>query len=111
MEDKNSFDANILYIKELEVIFSYEIRSIIPLSDKVIVLLSIPQNDQTINNIYAVNHTGKIIWEVQDNQLDRKLPYEHMILLDDKLTATDFYGRRSFINPSNGKIMKKDVVK
>ena len=72
-------------------------------------------NDNEINNIYSVSLDAKINWRVESlnlvNSNENNLPYENMFLKNEELTATDFYGRRYFINTINGKIIKKDIVK
>jgi len=111
MKEKYRFEKNILMIEDNKIEFSHEIRIVIPLSNRLIVLLSIPTNDKTVDNVYAVNSDGDIIWRIQGSQIKVKFPYVHITLIDDKLVATDFYGRRFYIDPLEGKITKKDVVK
>lgn len=96
--------------------FTHEIKEISVLKDKILVLLSIPQDDkETIDNIYAVSYDGEIIWRVESlkklysSQIN--LPYEYMTVNGSEIQATDFYGRRYFIDIENGHIKKRDVVK
>ena len=84
--------------------------------NKILVLLSIPQKDtETIDNIYAVSDKGNIIWrseslkQLYPDQIN--LPYEYMTVNGSEIEATDFYGRRYFINIKDGRIIKRDVVK
>ena len=39
------------------------------------------------------------------------MPYENMYLTEKELTVSDFYGRRYFIDITNGSIIKKDTTK
>ena len=95
--------------------FKYDIRDTKVVNNQVIVLLSIPFNDNELDNIYAVSFDAKINWRLESlnliNPNGNNLPYENMFLNNEELTATDFYGRRYFINIINGTIIKKDIVK
>lgn len=95
--------------------FTHLIRDAILFDNKIVVLLEIPFNDNTINNIYAVNRKCDILWQSEDisrvykNQL--LLPYEQMVVENGEIRASDFYGRRYYINGDNGKIIKRDIIK
>ncbi len=92
--------------------FSHEIRQFEMFENKIIVLLSIPQNDNTIDNIYAVSDKADILWRVESLVVKYlELPYEQMVIHGDEIRATDFYGRRVFISGKTGVIMKNDIVK
>lgn len=108
-------NANELSIDGKIIKFNYDIRDTKVDNNQVIVLLSIPFNVDEIDNIYAVSLDCKINWKVESlsiiNPNGNNLPYENMFLNNDELTATDFYGRRYFINTTDGKILKKDIVK
>lgn len=82
------------------------------MKNKVIVLLSIPYHDNTLDNIYAVSEDLEILWRVESMAVDYpRLPYEQMIIHGEEIQATDFYGIRIFISGKTGKIIKKDIVK
>ncbi|NLK96353.1 MAG: hypothetical protein GX275_14400 [Clostridiales bacterium] len=108
-------NGNELSIDSKIIKFNYDIRDTKLVNNQVIVLLSIPFNVNEIDNIYAVSLDGKINWKVESlsviNPDGNNLPYENMFLNNEELTATDFYGRRYFINTINGTIIKKDIVK
>lgn len=108
-------NKNELSIDSKIIKFNYDIRDTKVDNNQVIVLLSIPFNVDEIDNIYAVSLDCKINWKVESlsiiNPNGNNLAYENMFLNNDELTATDFYGRRYFINTTNGKISKKDIVK
>lgn len=115
MNEKISYKDNVLIINNSQVKFLHSIRSIKQVGNKILVLLAIPNNDKTINNLYAINYQGEIIWQSQDlNEIyvnQRVLPYEQIVVNDQEIKATDFYGRRYFININTGKIIKRDIVK
>ena len=92
--------------------FTHEIRQIEIVENKIIVLLSIPQNENTFDNIFAVSNKADVLWRVESLVVDYpRLPYEQMVIHEDGIRAIDFYGRRVFISENTGKIMKKDIVK
>ena len=82
--------------------FGYDIRDIKVVDNQVIVLLSIPFHTNEIDNIYAVSLDCKINWRVESLNIispdGDNLPYENLFFHNGELTATDFYGRRYFIN-------------
>lgn len=115
MEKEIKFKDNILFINKQKVVFSNNIRNIEKLDDIIIVLLSIPQKDEAIDNIYAVSYEGNMLWQVQSLKIlfpyQINLPYEQMVIDGDEIRATDFYGRRYFIDARSGLIKKWDIVK
>ena len=105
--DKNKLSINGKVIK-----FNYDIREIKERSNQVIVLLSIPFNMTEIDNVYSVSLEGEINWRVESlnkiNPSGNNMPYENMYLKKDELTVSDFYGRRYFIDITNGSIIKDE---
>ncbi len=111
-----TYNKKCLKIDNIKKEFTHTIEKIQVKDNKILVLLSIPQDDnETIDNIYAVSEKGDIIWRSESleklypNQIN--LPYEYMTVNHDEILATDFYGRRYFIDIKDGKIKKRDVVK
>jgi len=110
-----TYDQNHLIIGDMKKTFKHDIQKVIVLKDKAVVLLSIPQNDDTIDNIFALSHEVETIWQAESLKKlypdEINLPYEYMDEEGDIIKATDFYGRRYFINVENGHIIKRDFVK
>lgn len=111
-----TYNERCLNIGNIKKEFAHVIGKVQVSNSKILVLLSIPQDDnETIDNIYAVSDKGDIIWrseslkQLYPNQIN--LPYEYMTVNNDEIQATDFYGRRYFINIADGKVKKRDVVK
>lgn len=105
-------NKNVLSIDKNIIKFNYDIRDIKMVDNQVIVLLSIPFDVDEPSNIYAVSVDCKIIWKVESLKPNgNNLPFENIFLNNGVLTATDFYGRRYFINTTNGMIERKDIVK
>ncbi|WP_099221607.1 hypothetical protein [Listeria costaricensis] len=92
-----------------KVTFSHEIRQVEVRESLIIVLLSIPYSDNTVNNILAISFEGAISWIVENENANYPtLPYEQMIAKSDTILATDFYGRRSYIDIKNGIVIKRE---
>ena len=109
-------EKNILKLNGKEIKFNNDIRQFKTVGDDVVVLLAIPNNDNTLDNIYCYSSNGIIKWQVQPikeafPEMKQVFPFEQMSILDDKIGASDFYGRRFMINISDGKIVQKDIVK
>ncbi len=115
MNNVIKINKNELCIDKKIMEFKYDIRDAKVLDNQIIVLLSIPFNVDEIDNIYAVSLDCKINWKVESlsiiNPNGNNLPYESMFFNNGELTATDFYGRRYFINITDGTIEKRDIVK
>ena len=107
---------NILVLNGKNIKFSHKIRQYKTIGDDVVVLLDIPSDDDTLDNIYCYGKMGIIKWQVQPikeafPEMKMVYCYEQMSIINDELCATDFYGRRFFIGKADGKLYKKDVVK
>lgn len=102
--------------KKYEGKFDYRIGKFIALPDKTIVMLDIPWDDDSANNVYALDGDGNIIWRSEDvkkiySANATNLSYVHIAMKGRYIAAVDFSGRRCFINPDNGHIEKTDFVK
>ena len=113
MINSYSYKGNILIIGEKSRQFAHLIRDVKLCEDKIIVLLEIPFSDDEINNLYAVNEKCEIVWQAEKleklyaNQV--LLPYEQMVIADNIIIVSDFYGRRYYINSNDGKIIERNV--
>ena len=58
------FERNILYVKNRDILFDYNIEKVIETNGVFIVLLDIPTKDNTVNNIYGIANDD-IIWRIQ----------------------------------------------
>lgn len=96
--------------------FDYRIGDFIAMTDKTVVMLDIPRNEGSIDNIYAVDGGGGILWRSESlrklyPEEIKILPYIYLSMADGYITGVDFSGIRYFINPDNGHIEKTDFVK
>lgn len=109
-----NYNGKELYVGAKSFIFEFEIRTVIEMDNNNIVLLSIPFNDSTINNIYCIDEFANVKWRVQDlNEISKgnNLPYEQMQISNGKIYASDFYGRCFIIDAYTGIIEGKKIVK
>lgn len=95
--------------------FNYDIKETIDNGNKVFILLEIPYSDNELNNIYCYNKNGLEVWRVNTEfdryNINNRLPYEMMRIIEGKLYASDFYGRRFQIDFITGESILYDVVK
>ncbi|MEH7352620.1 hypothetical protein V7150_03480 [Neobacillus drentensis] len=115
MNEQLKINENILTINNIDVSFNHNIRDVQICGDLIIVLLAIPFNETELDNLYAISKLGKIVWRSQE--LNKVFPdqysdsYEFMNVNENEIKVTDFHGRRYFIDPLNGFIKKRDIVK
>lgn len=109
------YKKNKIVINGNEKTFNYDIRDVIEHNNKYYILLSIPFNQNEINNIYCLDEEVKFVWQSEDlNSLFpnlKNLPYEQMGINNDVLYASDFYGRNYKIGLLDGKIGECIIVK
>lgn len=116
MDINIQIENNILSLNGKKIKFSHNIRQFKTIGDDILVLLDIPSDDDTLDNIYCYFSNGIIKWQVQPLKdafpdLKKVFPFEQMNVTDGEISATDFYGRRFVIDSKNGKILSKDIVK
>lgn len=109
-------DKDTLVVNEKKLFFDYNIRKVEVLEELLIILLGVPFDVSYLDNVFAVTKEGDIAWRVQSlgevYPMENRLPYEHMNIDEFKqIVVSDFYGRRFFINPQDGKIIGRDFVK
>ena len=106
---------NIIEINDCSIEFIYLTKSAKIVEDRIIVLLEISYDIDGADNLYCLSKKGTIIWQSQHlHELyptERILPYEQIIINDREIIASDFYGRRYFINFENGFIIKREISK
>lgn len=106
------FERNILYVKNRDILFDYNIEKVIETNGVFIVLLDIPTKDNTVNNIYGIANDD-IIWRNQSYlKIDphfKQTSYVHILKKEDnKIVAVDFCGCRFIVDPLNGKIIGRE---
>lgn len=103
--------GNILSIYGNEVRFQHDVRQLVIIDDIVIVLIEDPSTGdvrkQPLNNVYAVDKNGKIIWNIKD--IVGKDALYSLINVDEskQLIAADFMGIRYFIDVDKMQVVDK----
>jgi len=104
------YRKNTLFIEGNTLNFDFEVGNAFAVDGKVIFLLKIPYDNDTLKNIYCLSGNCQFIWQVQSvleayPDLNEELPFENMVLRENgKISASDFYGRNFDIDTNNGKI-------
>ena len=108
-------NGNELEIDGQTILFDAPIRDVKIAGNLAVVLLSIPFESDETDNLYAVDTSGQIRWRSQRLRErfpnEKLLAYEQITVLENRLFATDFYGRRYAIDLWNGNILGRDFVK
>lgn len=117
MSNNISYVDNVLTLPNKTVKFPFDIDSMIVFNGVFVVLLDIPNEDNTIDNIYALNIDGKKLWKVQSvnkayPNITKFSPYVGMSLLENgNISATNYFGMNYEISIENGTILSKRMVK
>lgn len=107
-------DKNILYIGNKKIYFHYTIDKVLEVNGIFIVLLfehNIDISKIPLNNVYAVDHEGNIIWQINDLIKDNELYTGIRINELDKLVINSFAGVAHIIDLVNRKVISNIVTK
>ena len=111
-------ECNTLTIGCKRITVKYPIKEIEKINGKYIVLLKIPRvklGVDELNNILCYNEQGIICWQIS-NKLPssivskEQIPYIAIQVIDGKLYATDFWGRKFNVDTENGKLIDVKIV-
>ncbi len=111
-------DDNILSINNTEITLKYSIKKIEKVRDKYIVLLKIPHvelGSEELNNILCYDKTGMMCWQISnelpsDIACTEQIPYVAIQVIEEKLYATDFWGRKFNVDIESGKLIDVKMV-
>jgi len=109
-------EGSTLVVKGIEVSFPYKIDNVKMCNGLYIVLLDIPMGVKFLNNIYAVDYGGHMVWQIQDPReiysIKGNIEYVGTrITEDNKIVVTNFSGITYTLDSSNGFIIDKGVTK
>ena len=107
------YKDNILVISEKKITLKYSREKLEKVFNYIIVLLDISNvklGVEELNNILCFDVNGNLQWRISnilpDNiASDEQVPYVSINLLDTKLYATDFWGRRFEVDIATGKLL------
>ena len=113
-----SIEDNILNIGDIKIAVKYPIKQVESINGKYVILLKIPQVElgtEELNNILCYDENGKMLWRISDklpsNIVSKEqIPYVVIQILNGKLYATDFWGRKFNVDAENGKLMDVKIV-
>ncbi len=111
-------EDNVLIIGQTKIIVKYPIKKVERINEKYIVLLKIPHVElgiEELNNILCYDKNGKLCWRIS-NKLPsnivskEQIPYVALQVIDEKLYATDFWGRKFNVDVENGDLIDVKIV-
>lgn len=113
-----SVEDNILNIGDTKITVKYPIRQVESISGKYVILLKIPRVElgtEELNNILCYDENGKMHWRISDklpsNIVSKEqIPYVAIQIMNGKLYATDFWGRKFNVDAETGKLMDVKIV-
>lgn len=106
------YKENTITIGDFKRKFDFNIRKVVETRGYFVILLSIPFDNNSIDNIYGIDESSLKLWRVERNNEWSGLPYENMnITTDGNIFATDFYGRGVLIDSENGRILDRKITK
>jgi len=113
-----SIEDNILNIGDIKIAVKYPIKQVESIRGKYVILLKIPRVElgtEELNNILCYDENGKMLWRISDklpsNIVSKEqIPYVVIQILNGKLYATDFWGRKFNVDAENGKLMDVKIV-
>ena len=113
-----SIEDNILNISDIKIAVKYPIKQVESIRGKYVILLKIPRVElgtEELNNILCYDENGKMLWRISDklpsNIVSKEqIPYVVIQILNGKLYATDFWGRKFNVDAENGKLMDVKIV-
>ncbi len=112
-----TFEGNKLTLPFSKISFKQNIDKILEAKGRIIVLLDIPNDDETIDNIFALDINGKKLWRVQslkeyNSNITQFSPYVGISLLENgNITATNYFGMSYEISVADGKILNATLTK
>lgn len=108
-------EDKVLIVNGNKVSFPYKIDSVKLCNGLYIILLDIPIGITFLNNIFAADKCGCIIWQIQDPKelsIEGNIEYVGIrITEDNKIIATNFSGITYTLDPTDGKILNKEITR
>lgn len=105
------FEGNKLSLPFNKVSFNQNIDMILEVKGRIIVLLDVPNDDDTIDNVFALDINGKRLWRVQsltsyNPNITQFSPYVGISELENgNISATNYFGMSYEISIEDGKIL------
>lgn len=110
-----NFSGKTLSVNGNHISFAYDIKNAINVDDNVIIMLwNLSTGDiqqQPFNNVYVVDGSGKILWNLKDIVGKDGLYTIISINESNKLVAVEFIGTRYIIDVRNRKVIEGQAYK
>jgi len=112
-----TFEGNKLTLPFNKISFKQNIDKILEAKGRIVVLLDIPNDDDTIDNIFALDINGNKLWRVQslkdyNSNITQFSPYVGINLLENgNISATNYFGMSYEISVTDGKILNATLTK
>ena len=104
----------IIFSKGVIKTFDFPVKTTIKFGSIVFVLLDILGTKYN-ENVFAINDTGKTIWQIEKsetlNKIGGECPYTDIEIKNDQLSLYNWCGFRFTVDPSNGKIIEEVFTK
>jgi hypothetical protein len=96
-----------------KVEFDFPISEILIFKNSYIILLDILNGVKYNSNIFCLDFTGKIKWQINNFEMDqiRYCPFISLEIVDFKLISYTWCGFRYTIDPQTGKIIERIFTK
>lgn len=116
--DNIFIENNILNIGNTKIITKYPIKKIEKVNGKYVILLKIPHVElgmEELNNILCYSEKGEMCWQISNKlppniTCKEQIPYVAIQVMEGKLYATDFWGRKFNVDTENGKLIDVKIV-
>ena len=109
---KYKISKNKLEIASQEIVFDYDIKTVLEKKDVLMVLLKVPAKFNYQRNIFGVNGEGEILWQVE---APSDFPEDLFVSLykneNDEVEAYSWKGCENILDPKTGEILKQEFTK
>lgn len=100
-----------LTVHEKELIFDYEIKSVLEKDGTLMILLKVPAKFNYQRNIFGVSAEGEILWQVEAPTKDPVDLYTQITEENEKVMGGSWSGWNCHLDPKTGKIVGRDFEK
>jgi hypothetical protein len=88
--------------------FNYPIKEIVETEDAIVVRLDVPINRQLNENVYAIDHKGRLLWQIAPfERLLKNSAYVGISRVDNLVRAFNFDGLVYDLEPKTGEVVGK----
>ncbi len=117
MQQNVQYRKNTLFINNRPLNFDYTIGNAFSVNNKILFMLEIPPQDETLRNIYCLSSDCQFLWQVQSPleaypEIGQEIPFTNLAIRENgTVTASDFLGRNFDIDENTGKLINFKVAR